>query len=86
MTTIKLFLITSIFISTFAFGQSDKIQELKSELIGTREVVEIIDHKGVKIDTLWHDVPGLKMRGHEIPEEPLIILTELIQSNSPLKI
>lgn len=72
MRRIKLLIILIIFTSNFAFGQSDKRKELKTELIGTWEFVELRDSKGNQIDTIWHDVPGFEKKALEIAKGPLM--------------
>ena len=72
MTKIRLLFLLTIFISSFAFGQSDKKKELKTELIGTWEFVEVRDAQGNKVDTIFHNVPGLDKKGWEIPKGPLL--------------
>lgn len=72
MTRIRLLLILTIFISNFAFAQSDKKKGLKTELIGTWEFVELRDAQGNKVDTIFHNVPALDKQGWEIPKGPLL--------------
>ena len=72
MTKIRLLFLLTFFISNFAFGQSDKKMELKTELIGTWEFVELRDAQGNKVDTIFHNVPGLDKQGWEIPKGPLL--------------
>lgn len=62
----------TIFISSYGFGQSENNKELKAELIGIWEFIELRDSKGNKIDTIWHNIPGLEKKGWEIPEGPLL--------------
>jgi hypothetical protein len=72
MTNIRLLFWLTFFISSFAFGQSDKRKELKTELIGTWEFVELRDAQGNKVDTIFHSIPGLAKQGWEIPRGPLL--------------
>ncbi|APD06265.1 hypothetical protein UJ101_00727 [Flavobacteriaceae bacterium UJ101] len=74
MTRIRLLFILTIFISSLAFGQSDKKKELKTELIGAWEFVELRDAQENKIDTIWHNVPvpGVNKKSYEIPKGPLL--------------
>lgn len=73
MIRIRLIIILTIFISKFTLGQSEKNKELNAELIGTWEFVELRDAMGNKVDTIFHNVPGLDKQGWEIPEGPLLI-------------
>lgn len=73
MRIIKLLLILTTFISNNVFGQAAKKKELEPDLIGIWEFVELRDNKGVKIDTIWHSIPGLEKKGWEIPKGPLLI-------------
>lgn len=72
MIKIRLLFIVTIFISSFTFGQSNKKGELKTELIGTWEFVELRDAQGNKVDTIFYNVPGLDKQGWEIPKGPLL--------------
>ncbi|GGF19868.1 hypothetical protein GCM10011383_34320 [Hymenobacter cavernae] len=62
-----------VFISVYGFGQSNKNKGLRSELIGGWEFSELRDDKGNKVDTIWHNVPGLGKKGWEIPRGPLMV-------------
>lgn len=73
MTKIRPLFLLTIFISNFAFGQSDKKKVLKTELIGTWEFVGLNDVQGNKVDTIFHNVPGLDKQGREIPKGLLLI-------------
>lgn len=64
---INLIFVSVILISITAYSQSEKDKELKQELIGTWEFVELRDSNGNKVDTIWHNVVG----GWEIPKGPL---------------
>ena len=72
MTRIQLLFILNIFISTYAFGQTDRKKELKPELIGIWEFVDLRDAQGNIVDTIFHNVPGLDKRAWEIPKGPLL--------------
>ncbi len=65
--------IVVIFFVQSAFAQEKKNKKLKTELIGTWEFVELRDAQGNKIDTIFHNVPGLDIKGWEIPQGPLRI-------------
>lgn len=72
MTRIRLLFILTIFTSSLVFGQSDKKKELRTDLFGTWEFVELRDAQGNKVDTIFHNVPGLDKQGWEIPKGPLL--------------
>jgi len=73
MTRIILLFMLTIFLSNLAFGQSNKKKEFISELIGTWEFVELRDAQCNKVDTIFHNVPGLDKQAWEIPKGPLLI-------------
>lgn len=68
---IIIFLIRVIFNSSL-YGQTSERDSIKKELIGTWEFVELKDSKGIKVDTIWHNVPGIEKKGWEIPKGPLL--------------
>lgn len=72
MKKFRLLFVLTIFISSFTFGQSEKKNEFKTELIGTWEFVELRDAQGNKVDTVFHNIPGFDKQGWEIPKGPLL--------------
>ncbi|WP_435577846.1 hypothetical protein [Gilvibacter sp.] len=66
-----IFLLNTLLIAVCSYGQNTQ-NDLKSELIGTWEFVELIDAQNKKIDTIFHNIPGMAKAGWEIPKGPLL--------------
>ncbi|MDC7998022.1 hypothetical protein [Gilvibacter sediminis] len=53
------------------YGQNTQ-KELKPELIGTWQFVALTDAQNNKVDTIFHNIPGVAKAGWEIPKGPLL--------------
>ena len=61
-----LYLLSTLIFNLPVFGQTEKTDSLKKELIGTWEFVELRDKDNNKVDTIRHG------QGFEIPKGPLL--------------